>query len=138
MGCCFHCTESFVTNTCHIPIKRTGTKWVVTGTFCTLSCALRFILDTRITTLSLFVNYINEVYGVTSVTPAKSRYTLSKFTENGLSISEFREHANVVPCEPSVEIVMSKLTSVQSSVTSTTSMKLYPSRGVIPLSTLLT
>jgi len=135
---CFNCTETFHSNVCHIPLKRSGRKWSVTGTFCTLSCAMRFIIDTKITSLSMFHNYVNEVYSLTSVAPAKSRYTLSKFVTPGISIEEFRHNANIAPYPPTAELIMTNLPlSVSNPSSHKECIQLYPSKGIVPLPSLL-
>ena len=135
---CYHCTFPFNSNICHVPVKRYGDRWTVTGAFCSLSCALRFVIDTKLTSLSMFSNYVNHTYGSSNIVPAKSRYTLSKFTDNGISIEEFRLNANLAPFPQNDDTVVPNMTpDITGGTSNVDSVTLYPSKGIIPLSTLL-
>jgi len=70
--------------------------------------------------------------------PAKSRYTLSRFTDNGISIEEFRLNANLAPFPQSEDIVVPNIApEIPGGTSNVDSVILYPSKGIIPLSTLL-
>jgi len=87
----------------------------------------------------MFTNYVNHTYGSSDIVPAKSRYTLSRFTDNGISIEEFRLNANLAPFPQLGDIVVPNITpDIPGGTSNVDSVTLYPSKGIIPLSSLLT
>lgn len=107
---CWWCTFEFDTHPVGIPRKYDKKKNVfsVIGCFCSFSCVLAFVYDTRHNSQSLTesctLDFITTMYrkvsGDTSVglvknklKPSPSRFTLKKFGGN-LSIEEFRDSFN--------------------------------------------
>ncbi len=91
---CWWCTYQFDTPPFFIPEKCINDTYHVYGCFCSLPCAMGFIVNISDYKVSGRISLLNKLYGVTASIPiiiAPNKYTFERFGGN-LSIDEYRKN----------------------------------------------